>query len=227
MNLDASLSTAEAAAPSMVAPGQEGLLDEFVSEQEAAQAEAEEQRILGKFKSTEDLAKAYQQLERKLGQRSEQPSADQEPSAPVESDTTGDDEGEADYYELSADEVAEIKTLAGGDKAFEELGRWARENLPEEVVNEYNQVVAKGNVEAIRWAVRALAAQAGRGPAPEALVEPELVSGREAGRGLTFESQAQVLEAMNKRNDRGQRMYDVDEAYRNKVQEALARSDVF
>ena len=95
------------------------------------------------------------------------------------------------------------------------------------MVNEYNAVVAKGNLDAIRWAVRALAAQAGRGPAPEALVEPELVSGKAAGRGLTFESQAQVLEAMNKRNDRGQRMYDVDEAYRNKVQDALARSDVF
>jgi hypothetical protein len=36
-----------------------------------------------------------------------------------------------------------------------------------------------------------------------------------------------VLEAMSKRNERGQRMYDVDEAYRGKVRDALARSDVF
>lgn len=222
MNLDASLSTAEANAESMVAPGQEGLLNEFVSEQEAAQQGEEQQRILGKFKSPEDLAKAYQELERKLGQRQQAPTEDE--SMPSQDDAETDDGEEADYYELSADEVAEIKALAGGDKEFQALGKWARDNLPEEVVNEYNAVVAKGNVDAIRWAVRALAAQAKGG---SDLVEPELVSGKAPGRGLTFESQAQVLEAMNKRNDRGQRLYDVDEAYRNKVQDALARSDVF
>lgn len=223
MNLDASLSTAEAAASSMVAPGQEGLLDEFVSEQEAAQQGEEQQRILGKFKSQEDLAKAYQELERKLGQRQEAPT-EQETSAPSQDDAEAEDAEEADYYELSADEVAEIKAMAGGDEQFAALGKWARDNLPEDVVNEYNAVVAKGNLDAIRWAVRALAAQAKGG---SDLVEPELVTGKAASRGLTFESQAQVLEAMNKRNDRGQRMYDVDEAYRNKVQDALARSDVF
>ena len=226
MNLDASLSTAEAEATGMVAPGQQGLLDEFVAEQEAAQQGEEEQRILGKFKSPEDLAKAYQELEKKLGQPRQTDPEDSPMSEPSQDDAAEADGEEADYYELTADEVAEIKALAGGDEQYKQLGQWARDNLPKDVVDEFNAAVAKGNVQAIRWAVRALAAQATGASQPD-LVEPELVSGKAAGRGLAFESQAQVLDAMNKKNERGQRLYDVDEAYRNKVQDAIARSDVF
>lgn len=222
MNLDASLNTAEGQTTGMVAPGQESLLDDFISEQEQAQ---EPELLLGKFKSQEDLAKAYQQLEKKLGQRQDTP-AEQEPQD--QSDESDTEEEEADYYEMTTEEVDEIKALAGGEKEFQALGQWARDNLPKEVVDEYNASVAKGNVEAIRWAVRALMAQAQAAAAdPNALVEPDLVAGKAASKGLVFESQAQVLEAMNKRNERGQRLYDVDEAYRNKVQNALAKSDVF
>jgi hypothetical protein len=32
---------------------------------------------------------------------------------------------------------------------------------------------------------------------------------------------------MTKRNEKGQKLYDVDEAYREKVRAILARSDVF
>jgi hypothetical protein len=42
-----------------------------------------------------------------------------------------------------------------------------------------------------------------------------------------FESQQQVLDAMNRRNDRGERFYDVDEAYRNKVAMILNSSPEF
>ena len=41
------------------------------------------------------------------------------------------------------------------------------------------------------------------------------------------EFRQQVLDAMNKKNERGQRKYDVDEAYRQKVIAALAQSNVF
>jgi hypothetical protein len=42
-----------------------------------------------------------------------------------------------------------------------------------------------------------------------------------------FESQHEVIEAMNKTNSRGQRLYEVDNAYRLKVEKMLAASDVF
>jgi hypothetical protein len=62
----------------------------------------------------------------------------------------------------------------------------------------------------------------------DAVVEPQLYGGgTPTDNVMRFESQQQVLDAMNKRNDRGQRLYDIDEAYRNKVQMVLAASDVF
>jgi hypothetical protein len=63
--------------------------------------------------------------------------------------------------------------------------------------------------------------------APDAVVEPKLIGGGEVPAVAKFESQQQVLDAMNKRNDRGQKLYDVDSAYRQKVKDLLARSDVF
>lgn len=228
MNLDTSLNTAEAVQEGMVAPGQENLLAEFVQEQEAAQRQDETEKLLGKFNSVEDLGKAYQELEKKLGQRSKP--TQQEPLVPPdesEGDPEGEEpEGEPSYYEMTAEEVASIKDMVGGEESFKQISQWARDNLQPDLLKEYNDAVSQGNVEAIRWALRAIAVQAA-GPGQEPLVEPELVGGGKADSALRFESQAQVLDAMNKRNDRGQRLYDVDEAYRGKVQAALMRSDVF
>lgn len=132
--------------------------------------------------------------------------------------------------ELSSDETAELKGLVGGDEQFQQLSAWVKENVPKEEIDEYNAVVASGNKDAIRWALRAMQARASQGSAPArpTLKEPELVgSGRAPGSGKTFESKAQVLEAMNKLNAKGQRLYDVDEAYRSQVIRMLDASDVF
>ena len=42
-----------------------------------------------------------------------------------------------------------------------------------------------------------------------------------------FNSKQEVLNAMNKKDERGRRLYDTDPAYRAKVAEALERSNVF
>ena len=62
------LTEPEATNPQVIAPGQESILEEFIQEQQAEQ-QAEPEKLLGKFNSADDLAKAYQELERKLGQR--------------------------------------------------------------------------------------------------------------------------------------------------------------
>lgn len=279
--VDNSLSNAEAINETPVAPGQEALLEEFLAERDAQQAEPE--KILGKFKSTEDLAKAYQELERKLGQPKEQPS--ESPAAQPKAYTR--DEGVKEYgefladkfeeaefnpyemaaafeagqdvepfmaklegvgiprsvverylgssadsgsVELSEQDQAELKDLVGGEESFQQLSAWVKDNVPKDVVDDYNAVVASGNKDAIRWALRALQASASQGSAPKqaTLKEPELVgSGRPPSSGKTFESKAQVLEAMNKLNAKGQRLYDVDEAYRSQVIRMLDASDVF
>ena len=66
------ISTPELASEGMVAPGQEELAKEF---EEGPQA-TDEEKILGKFNSAEDLAKAYAELEKKLGGQDPSPATE-------------------------------------------------------------------------------------------------------------------------------------------------------
>lgn len=260
----------------MVAPGQENILEEFVREQEAQEPEL----LLGKFKSQDDLAKAYQELEKKLGQPKQESAQDEAVPSSYTAEQAAEvygreavealgakglnlaevmwqaDNGQdiSQHYDtlaetfnvprqvvenyvskaqvgsgeeaqsLTEQDAAQIKAMAGGEEGFADLSKWATSNLqPDELAN-YNAVVDSGNKAAIEWAIKAMMA---RRAAPDAVVEPKLYGGGESAPAKRFESQQQVLDAMNKRNDRGQRMYDVDEAYRNKVTQLLAVSDVF
>ena len=269
----------------MVGPGQESIVEEFAKEQEQVQ---EEEAILGKFKSPAELAKAYAELQRKMGQQSaDQPEAQPvvETEAAQEAGYSADQASEiygkeavsvlaergVDLAQLmwNADQGADISehydTLAetfkvprqvvenyvskaqsassdgeaglsdadatallnsvGGQENFNQLSSWAKSNLqPEELAN-YNAVVDSGNKDAISWALKAMQA---RQASPDAVVEPQLYGGgAPTDTRVVFESQQQVLDAMNKRNDRGQRLYDVDEAYRNKVAMILHASPDF
>lgn len=123
----------------------------------------------------------------------------------------------------AADEAA-IKDQFGGEEGFADLSQWAQANLPKEDLESYNAVVDSGNRAAIEWALKAMTA---RRQAPNAVVQPKLIGGGAPASTKRFESKQQVLDAMNKRNDRGQRLYDVDESYRGKVAQLLAVSDVF
>ena len=271
----------------MVAPGQESVLEDFVREQEQA---ASEEAILGKFKSPQELAKAYAELQRKMGQQSgEQPQETQEvepESAPEQTSAytaeqaserygtaaveslaeKGVDLGEvmakadqgqdiSEHYETlaetfntskevvdmfvqkmtsapegSADGLTDAQSTAilselGGQEAFDQLQAWGRENMSEAEKASYNQAVNTGNAEAVSWALKSLQARQGL---KQQDVEPQLYGGGTPATDLsTFQSQQQVLDAMNKRNDQGQRLYDVDEAYRNQVAMRLANSPQF
>ena len=269
----------------MVGPGQESIVEEFAKEQEQLQ---EEEAILGKFKSPQDLAKAYAELQRKMGQQSSAEPQTESAVEPEATETAGYSANQAsevygkeavellagkgvDLAELmwNADQGADISehfdTLAetfkvprqvvenyvskaqsapstgeaglsdadatellqsvGGQDNFDQLSGWAKANLPEQELASYNAVVDSGNKEAIGWALKAMQA---RQVAPDAVVEPQLYGGGVAtDTAVRFESQQQVLDAMNKRNERGQRFYDVDEAYRNKVAMILHASPEF
>jgi len=269
----------------MVGPGQEGIVEEFAKEQEQLQ---EEEAILGKFKSPQDLAKAYAELQRKMGQQSAaepQSESAAEPEAAGESGYSADQASEvygkeavellagkgvnlaelmwnadqgadiSEHYDtlaetfqvprqvvenyvskaqsapsageagLSDADATELLQSVGGQENFDQLSGWAKSNLPAEELANYNAVVDSGNKEAISWALKAMQA---RQVAPESVVEPQLYGGgAPTDTVVRFESQQQVLDAMNKRNDRGQRLYDVDEAYRNKVAMILHSSPDF
>ena len=262
----------------MVAPGQENLLDEFIQEQEAAK---EPELLLGKFKSQDDLAKAYQELEKKLGQPKEQadpetPSSNEDYSPEKAVEIYGEgpvtalkergidmaevmsraDSGQdiSEHYDALAEtfgvtrqvvenyvakaqgsapaeapglteaDAAQLKAMVGGEDSFNKLSQWAASNLDKGELAKYNAVVDSGNKDAIEWALKALQA---RVAAPDSVVEPKLYGGGEKANETRFESKQQVLDAMSKRNSKGQKLYEVDESYRAKVQQLLSASDVF
>lgn len=271
----------------MAGPGQEQLLEQFIQEQQAEQVQEDPALLAGKYKSTEELERAYKELESKLGQQQPSTSPAEHQETPSELYTedaargvygedavnklaergismaelmqTADSGGDISEHfdvlaetfgvprqvvenyvskagavpggaeaqsvpsELTEADTAELKQLVGGEEKFAELSSWAAKNLAKEALAEYNEVVDSGNKAAIKWALRALQ---GKYKAPEAVVEPKLYGGGDAPGPQVFESQQQLMDAMNKRNDRGQVLYEVDEAYRNKVVEILSRSPI-
>ena len=272
------ISTPEANAEGMVAPGQENILEEYIQEQ---QQQGEPELLAGKFRNQDELLKGYEELQRKLGQQ-DAPAEQQQSSegytqeqavevygkeavdslqakginladvmfkadAGEDISNTYDDlaaafnvprqvvenyvskaqaggSEDAGPAELSSQDEADIKEIVGGDQGFTELSEWAQANLDESELDAYNAAVDSNNKMAISWALKAMMA---RRAAPGAVIEPKLYGGGDVPQATRFESQQQVLDAMNKRNERGQRLYDVDSAYRKNIEKLLAASDVF
>lgn len=151
----------------MVAPGQEGVFDQFfeeLQEQNAAIAEAEqgegdEQQLLaGKFKSTEELEKAYLEAQKLISQRGQQPPAEEQSPAPKPEDYTPE-LGKQLYGDTvaTAIEAAAINPLEMAQKVYagEDVSSYVdalveKGGLPRSVVETYLQGVspAKGNVPA-------------------------------------------------------------------------------
>ena len=128
---------------------------------------------------------------------------------------------DAGASEISEADEAELMNEAGGREQFEQLAGWAKSNLSEDLIKDFDGLVDSGNKEAVKWAIRALRAERN---SPDSVVEPKLYGGGDAPAESTFKSQQQVLDAMNKKNDRGQKLYDVDSAYRQKFEELLRNS---
>jgi len=119
--------------------------------------------------------------------------------------------------DLTAQDITEVKSAAGGEKEYGQLVQWAADNLDKSDLSAFDELVSSGNVGAIKLAVNGLKAQY------------ESVNGYE-GTMLTgkppttskevFRSQAEVVAAMS--DDR----YDKDPAYRQDLIEKLDRSNV-
>tara|TARA_Y100000361_G_scaffold67705_1_gene59622 strand:- start:5846 stop:6613 length:768 start_codon:yes stop_codon:yes gene_type:complete len=204
-----------------------------------------------KFKSPEELAKAYEELERKQGGEEEQETESEDGDVESESDSSDNPISLAqDYYnengELSEDmykgladagipkelvdsyiagqeailgnETKQIQDSIGGPEVYESMVEWAQNNLTDEEITAYDDVVSEGTLEQSKMAVAGMFARfkdAG-GKAPE------LLSGSTTGSAVKpFRSAAQVTEAM--RDPR----YQNDPAYRAEVERRLAVSNAF
>lgn len=112
--------------------------------------------------------------------------------------------------------VTEILSTVGGEAEYAKISAWAQANMSEADLADYNAAVA--NPASARYAVKALAAQyaAAEGTAPRLVQSTRSAPSADLA---PFESSAQMVAAM--RDSR----YKSDSAYRNQVQQRLARSN--
>ncbi len=214
--------------------------------------QAQEQLLAGKYKSAEELEKAYGELEKKLGESQEAA----EPSEPEPDEEKKEAEGNfldrlwqeatSEYtdetmkelstmdpkdlaqmhleyrnsnqpQQLDEKSVSELKDVAGGEKQYESMMGWAKQNLSEQEVAMYDAVMDRGDPTACFFAIQALSYRFNDSNG----VEGEMLTGKAPSRqGDSFKSQAEVVRAMNDPK------YEEDSAYRQEVMRKLERSDI-
>lgn len=118
--------------------------------------------------------------------------------------------------ELSDRDVATIKNIAGGEKAYNQMIQWASENLDSEDIDAFDDVINTGNKSAIRLAVKALMGQYEDAVGRDA----SLVTGKQPTAGDAYRSMAEVVRDMQDPR------YDQDDAYRMDVMRKLERSNL-
>ena len=228
--------------------------------------QAEQEGLLaGKYKSAEELEKAYVELQKKLGDNKEEEQASAEEkteekpqlseganlitSASEEYFANGNklspetmakfsslssqdlikaymevlqnpefqQQQAAPPAEITASQINQIKISAGGEKAYANIVNWAKNSLPQDQINAFDEVVNTGSVQAIQLAVSGLKAEYDNANG----VEGRMVTGKTApNNGDVFRSQAELVRAMSDAR------YDNDPAYRQDVIEKLDRSDL-
>jgi len=119
--------------------------------------------------------------------------------------------------DLTAQDINEVRSAAGGEKEYGELVQWAADNLDKSDVSAFDELISSGNVGAIKLAVNGLKAQY------ESVngYEGTMLSGKPPTTSKeVFRSQAEVVAAMSDER------YDKDPAYRQDLIEKLDRSNV-
>ena len=197
-----------------------------------------------KFKNAEDLAKAYSELEKKQSTPEEQPAEDktyENETTPEPMDkfyTEYQDKGElsAQSYEelnkmglnkdlvdgyiagqeaIANNDVQQVHSLVGGEDNYSKLMDFAKTNLSEAEQNAFNDTLETGSIEQVKFAVMGIASRAGiNAEQPQSMINGDSIETSSD----TFESSAQVIEAMNDPR------YAKDPAFRKSVEDKIARS---
>lgn len=180
---------------------------EAENQQQQQEQQPDEDLIGGKFRSPDELLKAYQELEKKLG------SGEQVEEESAEETDEQDQEAQA----LSDEQEQTIVESIGGSENFEGAQQWARENLDEAELEAYNREVNSGDYYRARNALQSLY----YAYAENSGSEPQLLGGKlSANSNDVFRSTSEVMNAMNDPR------YLKDSAYTQDVQDKLVRSDV-
>ena len=128
-----------------------------------------------------------------------------------------DVDSEGSYAEdLTDAEMNQVYNSAGGEAEYNKLTSWAAQNLSENKLDAFNDMIDKGNALAIQIAVSGLRSEY---EAQEGY-EGRMLTGKAAKSQNGFRSQAEVVQAMSDPR------YERDEAYRQDVYDKLERSNV-
>ena len=225
--------------------------------------EQQDQLLAGKYKSAEELEKAYTELQSKLGNKDN----DVEVAEPEESRTNPSvapavsliNEASDEYWnngeklnpetiekfssmsskdlvdayieitknnpqaatapavDLSDGQVNQIQNAVGGENSYNNLVGWASNNLQQQEVDAFDNIINSGNMQAIQLAVAGLKSQyeAANGYEGRMLTGKAPMSSNDS-----FRSQQELVTAMSDPR------YDNDPAYRQDVIEKLDRSDL-
>ena len=119
---------------------------------------------------------------------------------------------------IADNQTAQVQETIGGPQNYEAMAEWAVENLSEEQLEAYNEVVESGTVDQAKMAVQGLFAQFTSAGGKT----PQVVMGATQGASVKpFNSAAQVTEAMKDPR------YKSDPAYRQTVEQRLAVTSIF
>ena len=227
------------------APGAEVAATEPVEDHSEGDVERP-QWLPEKFKSAEDMANAYSELEKKMG-NTEEAEAESE-ALPSEASNEVVTEASKEYFEKGEltedtyDSLAKIglskelvDSFAAGQAALQDnqsnaiksaadgnydtMTEWAGTNLDDDEMNAFNEAVSKGTVEQAKFAVKGLYA---RWKGEVMGTAPQLLKGETSGTGsMPFQSMQEVSRAMS-----DPKYKSGDKAYHQMVERRLAVSNV-
>ncbi len=122
----------------------------------------------------------------------------------------------AQVQDVTESQINEVKNFAGGAEEYQNMVQWAGQNLDAQAIKAFDDIVASGSIETIKFAVSGLKSQYLNAVG----YEGKMVQGKAAKETAdVFRSQAELVQAMNDKR------YDRDPAYRQDIIEKLERSD--
>jgi len=206
---------------------QEGLAEEQARVQAAKaelydeQQEQENDLILGKYETQDDLVEGYRNLQREV-ERMRRGEAEPPQAEEGEAEEGESEEEESNAPEVSAEDYERIKgrmfEQVGGEEKYQALMRWGQQNVTEQAAEAYKVALDSGDETTILQMLK--------GFQYDKLMangyEPKLTGGRAPSQDVQgFTSEAQVVEAM--RDPR----YGTDPSYVKEVEKRIAVSNVF
>ena len=119
--------------------------------------------------------------------------------------------------QLTTQNVAKLKEVAGGEDQYEQMVGWAKNALGEQEIAMFDKVMESGDTLSCYFAIQALKYRYDDASG----VEGKMLTGKAPSNSRDgFSSQAQVVEAMSDPK------YDKDPAYRKEIMDKLERSNL-